>query len=402
MTKKNRAQNKLEDWEVGIVKAMITAGFDVDQDIVAYFTRPNRSINQSRIGDIRHVRKHSDAKSATAAELKKFLADWPHIDPQTGLNVKADELIIKSREAMLVAVQSYNNPRTYFRSEVFIVTAVIAWTYLLHAFYKKKGVDYRHKKTAEDGIESILKTKHGADKHWELDACLGEPLCPLSEGTKRNLEFLILIRHEIEHQMTTRIDSSISAKLQACCMNYNRSLKELFGDELGLDAELSFALQFSSLNPKLTEELIKDRTLPAHIEAARASMEDALSEEDYNDAHYSFRVLYIRRQASKKSHADEVVQFVAATGEQQEAINDVLVKETERKKFRAGQVVSKMQQLGFGKFKQHHHTELWKALDGKNPSKGHGVETESDGWRWYQRWIDAVHQHCEENKEKYQ
>jgi hypothetical protein len=33
--------------------------------------------------------------------------------------------------------------------------------------------------------------------------------------------------------------------------------------------------------------------------------------------------------------------------------------------------------------------------DAKNPA-GNGVLTESDGWR------DAVKQHCEENKEKYQ
>ena len=35
-------------------------------------------------------------------------------------------------------------------------------------------------------------------------------------GVKTNLTFLFELRHEIEHQMTSRIDDAISAKLQAC------------------------------------------------------------------------------------------------------------------------------------------------------------------------------------------
>jgi hypothetical protein len=42
-------------------------------------------------------------------------------------------LVKKAREAMLAAVQIHNNPQIDFKSELFIVTSVIAWTYLLHA-----------------------------------------------------------------------------------------------------------------------------------------------------------------------------------------------------------------------------------------------------------------------------
>lgn len=50
------------------------------------------------------------------------------------------ELAIKAREAMLSAVQIYNNPNIQFKSETFIVLSIIAWTYLLHAYYKEKGI----------------------------------------------------------------------------------------------------------------------------------------------------------------------------------------------------------------------------------------------------------------------
>ncbi len=55
----------------------------------------------------------------------------------------ADELVKKAREAMLTAVQIFNNPQVEFKAELFIVTSTIAWTYLLHAHFRKKGIEYR-------------------------------------------------------------------------------------------------------------------------------------------------------------------------------------------------------------------------------------------------------------------
>lgn len=43
--------------------------------------------------------------------------------------LKKHELLIKSREAMLAAVQIYNNPQITFKSEIFISMAIISWTY---------------------------------------------------------------------------------------------------------------------------------------------------------------------------------------------------------------------------------------------------------------------------------
>jgi len=37
----------------------------------------------------------------------------------------ANELLNKAREAMLTAVQIFNNPRVEFKSELFIVTTII-------------------------------------------------------------------------------------------------------------------------------------------------------------------------------------------------------------------------------------------------------------------------------------
>ena len=403
MTARNK-RNKLERWEIALIKAMLAKGiFGNDQDILAYFTRPDRSINHARILEIRREDRHARIRPATDDELDYFIEHWPHLEPETGLHILSDELLIKAREAMLLAVQSYNNPRTYFRSENFIVTAIIAWTYLLHAYYKAKNVDYRYKVRRNDGTVEISRTKQGAEKYWDLSKCLRVPQCPVDDdGTKRNLEFLIDIRHEIEHRMTTRIDGALSAKLQACCLNFNRTIKQLFGNTRGLDDDLSFALQFSGLSPSQTREAFANKELPAHIEAVRANFEDGLTEQQYNDQNYAYRVLFVPKTVNKKAQADEVVEFVRADSEEAKTLNAVYLKEIDKPRYRPGIIVKKMQAEGFRRFGMTQHTNLWKALGAKDQARGYGVETESDGWRWYDRWVDAVRQHCEENRERYE
>ena len=54
------------------------------------------------------------------------------------------ELISKSREAALSAIKIFNDPLISFKSEAYIVLMVIAWTYLLHAHYRSKGIEYRY------------------------------------------------------------------------------------------------------------------------------------------------------------------------------------------------------------------------------------------------------------------
>jgi hypothetical protein len=130
-----------------------------------------------------------------------------------------NELLVKSREAMLCAVQIFNNPNVVFKSESFIMLANVAWTYLLHSYYKAKDLDYRYFRQGPTR-RKYDKTKRGSYKYWELERCLDDDNCPIETVPKANLKFLIGLRHEIEHQMTTRLDDYLSARFQACCLNW--------------------------------------------------------------------------------------------------------------------------------------------------------------------------------------
>lgn len=103
-----RPGNKLERWEVGMVKAMLARSF-VPQDIQAYFSRPTRSINHARISEIRDGAKHRTVKAASDGELDAYLHAWPDVGPDSGLSIRGDELLIKAREAMIAAVHTFNS-----------------------------------------------------------------------------------------------------------------------------------------------------------------------------------------------------------------------------------------------------------------------------------------------------
>src|SRR3954454_1650029 len=90
----------------------------------------------------------------------------------------ATELVKKAREAMLTAVQIFNNPQIEFKSELFIVTTVIAWTYLLHAYYRRQRIEYRKFEMA-GSRRKFKRTRYGAFWYWNLGECLDCKDCPL-------------------------------------------------------------------------------------------------------------------------------------------------------------------------------------------------------------------------------
>ncbi len=200
--------------------------------------------------------------------------------------------------------------------------------------------------------------------------------------------------------MTKRIDGHLSAKLQACALNFNSSIKVLFGQQYALDSELSFALQFAAIDMAQRRQLTDRDELPAHIETMRETFENGLSDEQYGDQKYAYRVIFVPKIASSRGQADSVMEFVPADSSKAAEMNATYLKEVDKARHRPSKIVEMMSDE-FPNFAMHHHTNLWKTLDAKNPAKGFGVMTESDGWRWYDRWAEAVRQHCEENRETY-
>ncbi len=223
-----------------------------------------------------------------------------------------------------------------FRTELFMVKSMIAWTYLLHAWFRCAGLDDRL--PAIDG--TIETTQHKAERYWDLKKCLQHPRCPISPGAKKNLESLTQLRDEIVHRSTVRIDDAVSAKLQACCLNFNEASKGFFAPQDGRERRFPIALQFVTVSADQRAALKKAAALPAPSELIDA-FEHQLYEEEYREPVYRYRVAFVPIGANRAPAADEIVQFVKADSDEAQQISRILLKKVNKRCRTAGQVLKK-------------------------------------------------------------
>lgn len=312
------------------------------------------------------------------------------------------ELLEKAKESALASVKIYNDPLIKFKSESFIVLMTIAWTYLLHSYYRNQGVDYRYFEQ-KNKRKKYDKTKRGAYKYWELERCLNEKKCPIDKNTINNLKFLIGLRHEIEHQMTLNLDDYLSGRYQACILNFNSYLKSFFGIENGLDRNLNFSLQFIEFSEEQILGGKPDSLIPQNLKAYIVEFDKSLAEEEFNSPHFSYSILFSRKLVNRPGQANKVFEFIDPNSELAKTIDKEywVKKEVEKTKYRAKSVVAEVKKAGFSKFRITEHTILWKNEDAKNEHKGYGINIEGT-WFWYRNWIQKCIELCGQNSQKYQ
>ena len=312
------------------------------------------------------------------------------------------ELVVGSRDAALTAIRTFNDPQVSFKSETFIVLMIVAWTYLLHAYYRSKGIEYRYF-TQGPKRRKFDRTKHGAYKYWELERCLNDKWSPIDKNTANNLRFLVGLRHEIEHQMSRKLDGWLSGRYQACALNFNFYIKKLFGDQYALDDMLGFSIQFADLTPVQAEGDSGAEVLPQTLRHYISEFDGALDHDEYNDPRYSFRMLFKQKLVNRPGQADRVVEFIRPDSDLAKRIDQEywVKKEVERPKYRAKDVVEAVHAAGFTKFRVFsEHLRMWQAEDAKNPAKGYGTEVH-DIWYWYQSWVDRCIALCQKAGDKY-
>jgi hypothetical protein len=134
-----------------------------------------------------------------------------------------------------------------------------------------------------------------------------------------------------------------------------------------------------------------------------AAFDNSLTAQEQSDPRFAYRVAFIRKTANRAPGADLAFEFVDANSEQIEEINRVLLKEVDKNRYTATQIVRLMRHEAFPGFTQHNHTALWQELDAKNPVKGFGkVGDYNNTWIWYESWLTRVRAHCQEHAARYQ
>lgn len=308
-----------------------------------------------------------------------FLRKKRSFDLVTGLNLYDDERLIRAREAMILAVTIFNSGNYRFKTEIFAVLANIAWTYLLHEHYQRRGVPPFN----EDGTS------------FALSNMLSRSDCSLSKGIKNNLLSLKKIRDDVEHKILGRSDIKWLPLFQACCLNFDKTLVSWFGLRVSLQNDLSVALQFGKLDLEHAAQ-INMYDIPPNITALDALLTKDMKEEELDDLEYQFRVVYTFDSASKgKAH----IHFLSPDSAEGKSVHNVLQKfkiADELYRHKPGEVVKIVKQACKKAFTMSDHTRAWQKhkirppSGSKSPDKtnreyciyhaAHGDYTYNDRW----------------------
>lgn len=338
MIKKNSG-GKLTAKEKKIVKALLNKG-ERNQDIQHLInTGRKHTINGARITE---VKQNSSQTVASEAECQKFILNQESYDPTTGLRIYTDERLIRAREAMKMAVSTFNNPAVNFKSHTFSVLAHIAWTYAMHQYFLDKN-------------EKILNEKN--NQTLALSTLLKNPACPLDKATKANLIAIIKIRNEVEHRLLESNDDEFNMLFQACALNFNEFIRQNFGEKVALDKELGFAIQFATFSTHQLSETQKT-TLPSSITSFSSELNN--NKKYSGDLKYRFQVIYTL-EASPKSLSN--IKFVKNSDAGETNTQEVLIKEVlsdDKYPHLPMQVVDLVKEKTGKKFTSHDHTVAWK------------------------------------------
>jgi hypothetical protein len=223
---------------------------------------------------------------------------------------------------------------------------------------------------------------------------------PAGKGMKDNLEFLLELRHEIEHRSTSRMDDAISTQLQAYCINFNTVIKAQFGPQYGLERRPPIALQFMTFSSDQRAVLKRAANLPRNIEILMDDFGTRMTTEEKLDPDFAFRVNFTPVLANRPAGADQVIEFSKATPQEAGAI--AFIKEVDRTKYRPGQIVAMMKKEGYRLFTMQNHTDLWQSKKAKDQKLGYGSPLyENEGWGWSEKWVAHVREHCAKNSDRY-
>lgn len=362
MAKKKKRGKGLTPEEKKIVKALLEKK-ERNQDIQALINFGRKdTINFARITE---VKQNSKQPKASDEEVRKFKIKKESFDPKTGLNPYDDERLVRSREAMMLAVQVFNNPILHFRMEVFTVLATIAWTYLLHEYYSR---------------EKINITKN--NKTLPLRKMISHQKSPLSKGMRNNLVTLINIRNKVEHETFKKAKLDFQSffynyqpLFQACCLNFNKMLSELFENKIALTNELGIALQFAKMKTEQLAQLQQDDDIPEAIKAVDKELTGKLTDKEKQDPEYAFSIIYTHTSTSKsKAH----IKFVHPDSAEGKEISNVLIKPVpadETHPYTPQPAWEEVAKRACKPFNSHDHTKAWKKYrcrpkyGAKNPEK---------------------------------
>lgn len=337
----------LTDFERKIAKKLLADGLAY-QDV-------QQLINTGRTPTINPGRLAGSAgwnvAAATDDEVARYRYEKSLVDLRSGLSPIDDERLFRAREAMISAVEIFNSPMILFKVQIYPVLSQIAWTYLLHEYYDRKGIAI-----VDDNGSALL-----------LSQILNRPDCPLASDVKKNLIAVKILRDKIEHTMLSSVARWYWPLFQANCLNFDQTIRKLFGERAGLESAMSLALQFGKMQLDQLAQLQKYDLSPS-IEAIDQEISQAIEETGNEGASYKFKVNYTFEKATK---GDAHIVFTE-NNKDAKSVSTILTKKVvgdELWPYKPGVVVQRVRAATGANFTTNDHQLAWKKF-GARPRTG--------------------------------
>ncbi|MDQ3197919.1 MAG: DUF3644 domain-containing protein [Verrucomicrobiota bacterium] len=210
----------------------------------------------------------------------------------------------KARDSALLAVEVYNKPAIKFKSGGYICLMMIAWTALFHAAFFRRKIKPFYKKESGRYVKV-----EGDNRTWELDECLRQHFkTDTGNAIRKNLEFFIPLRNQIEHRSMPELDAGIFGECQAMLLNFDEMLEKEFGGKYCLRESLSFSLQLFPSSETLSDA-VKHNPASKPVLDFIQRYRSTISPDILASGKYSFKAFLIQV-ANHKSEKALPIQFV--------------------------------------------------------------------------------------------
>jgi hypothetical protein len=213
-------------------------------------------------------------------------------------------LLDGARDEALLAVDLYNAPLQPRRFEGFLVHIHMAWLYLLHAEFRRDGVDYHYRLpngwfVRIDGEPKTWELKRSAEQRWAA-----------TDPVRKNLELTIGLRNKIEHRYHEATTQVASGYAQALLINFEQELVDQFGERYSLARQLRFPVFVGSITPLGEAQIQQLRgSVPKGTRDFIARFEADLDSSITSDPRYEFRVNLVPKLGAK-TEADAALTYV--------------------------------------------------------------------------------------------
>lgn len=287
---------------------------------------------------------------------------------------------------MLAAVSIYNSPIITFKTEICISLICNAWTYLLQAYCLSNKIEIRIPDSTSKR-RRYMRSDDGDYLTIRLIDLATKSVGFLDEPTIKNIELIAKIRNKVQHSADSVIDEAVAPLLQANVIDFREALLSYSDGLLDISERANLALQFEELSVTQIQNLFTTSRKSKWLKTFIADFESNLSPEVLSSSSYTAKISF--RLENKGSGLSVLISHIGDDVSSEEP--EIVLKETEKKKYRPGEIVQKMKDEGFSRFTMHVHTTLWRELHKSAKKEGAGFGTTVSGtWYWYDKWVDEV------------